>query len=180
MVGEHGDTDLVLAMPRRELFAVSGFVTRIEMRVIESVAEESWYAVPSMIHADLEAKEVRIGLLVEAGDRLLLADDGVLLHVAAIPPDTEQFGPGLYGVRELARAAARTLLADGRPGIELFGYFNDDALPEAREFFVLVYRVRAAGDTPPPHGMQWVDRAGIGEVPLDAVSSVVAAAWGAG
>lgn len=168
--------DLVLAMPRRELFSVSGFVTDIEMRVLESLDAESWFAAPSILHDDIEAKEVRLGLLVDRGDAVLVTADGVALHVTSIPAGVSELGEGLRALRELARGAGRALL--GRAcGAQLVGYYNDDALPESRPFFVLVYLVRVADDCAPPDGMAWVGKTTLGDLPLDPASSVVVGTW---
>jgi len=165
---------LVLAMPRRELFSVRGFVTEIELRVIESLAEESWYATPSVLRDDLEAKEVRLGMLIQRGDDALVDEDGILLHATRIPPEAVELGEGLRAVRELARVLARELLGEATRGVQLFGYFNEDGLPETRPFFVLVYLVHVADECDPPQGMGWVSRERLSAMPLDPASSVVA------
>ncbi len=164
-------------MPRRELFSVSGFETRVEMRVIESLAEESWFAAPVVLRDDFEAKEVRLALLVQRDDHVLVDEDGVLLHATPIPPETVNLGAGLRGLRELARVAARELLAQQSRGVQLMGYFNEDGLPETRPFFILVYLVHAEPEAPAPTGMSWVSGPQLKRLPLDAASSVVAASW---
>lgn len=171
------EQELVLAMPRRELFSVSGFTTQVEMRVIESLAEESWFATPSVLRGDLDAKEVRLGMLVQRGEEALIDDAGVLLHATPIPPETANLGEGLRGLRELARVAAHELLRERCRGVQLMGYFNEDGLPETRPFFVLVYLVQGEDDAPAPAGMSWIARERLAGQPLDPASSVVAAQW---
>lgn len=168
---------LVMAMPRRELFSVSGFVTQVEMRVIESLADESWFAAPKVLRDDLDSKEVRLGMLIQRAGEVLIDDGGVLLHATPIPPETATLGEGLRGLRELARVAARELLEERCRGVQLVGYFNEDGLPETRPFFILVYLVQGEDDAPAPPGMSWIERGRLGEQPLDAASSVVAAEW---
>lgn len=168
---------MVLAMPRRELFTVSGFVTNVEMRVIESVADESWYAQPSVVAEDIEAKEVRLGMLIQRADEVLIDGAGILLHATPIPPETAELADGLRGLRELARLAAAHLLPERPQGIQLIGYFNDDTLPEVRPYFLLVYTVRAADGCEAPEGMVWVPKSQVLDQPLDPVSMLLAAEW---
>ena len=172
-----GGEELVLAMPRRELFSVSGFVTQVEMRVIESLADESWYAAPSTLRDDLDAKEVRLGMLIQKDEEALVDADGVLLHATSIPPETVNLGEGLRGVRELARIVCKELLGDHLRGVQLLGYFNDDGFPETRPFFLLVYLIRVDPEATSPAGMSWVQRGGLMELPLDPASTVVAGSW---
>jgi len=173
--------DLVLAMPRRELFAVSGLVTRVEMRVLESLADESWFAAPSTLVDDIESKEVRVALLVERDGWALVSDDGVLLHATPVPPEVTELGEGLASLKKLAHAAADALLDGALAGVQLLGYYNDDGLSETRPYFILVYLAHAeGGDAAAPDAMRWVDKGELADLPLEPASSVVAAAWAAG
>ena len=52
--------ELVMAMPRRELFALKGFIQQVSLPVLQSLQDEHWFALPEIINDDLEAKEVRI------------------------------------------------------------------------------------------------------------------------
>ncbi|MBA3707457.1 MAG: hypothetical protein H0W83_01400 [Planctomycetes bacterium] len=164
---------LVLAMPRRELFRIHGFVPPLDMAVLESVAEEAWYASPSVLVGSFDAKEVRVGVVVLTATKALVSEAGVLLHATPVPPEAGQMGTGLGALKNFSLAAARHLL--GHPGgrIELSGFCNEDALPECRGVFILVYRLIVADDCPAPDGMEWVDRSGLGRIPLDPVSALV-------
>jgi hypothetical protein len=175
------DSALVLAMPRRELYKVSGFSRRVDLAVLESLDDEHWFAMPETLRGNPDAKEVRIGLVVTrpdaAGEHLLIDSQGVLLHAAPIPPDVARFGTGVRALRDLARAAAAALTGTIQPVVELVGQLNDDALLEAREAFVLVYRVVLAADAAAPTDTVWISRARLKDVPLDPVSALVAQNW---
>lgn len=173
------DEGLVLAMPRRELFRINGFTRQVDLEILASLADEAWYAAPASLAGNFDAKEVRLGLIVlraqDGGDQVLVDSHGVALHSTPIPPEVGHLGPGLVALRQLALVAGRTLLGITGGTVELIGYCNDDALPECRPFFLLVYRLRVPGDAPAPSGMNWISRAAIGGVPLDPVSALVVA-----
>ncbi len=176
------DETLVLAMPRRELFRVSGFTVQVALEVLQSLADESWYAAAPSLVGNLDAKEVRLGLIAvrgdAGGDQLLVSESGVLLHATPIPPEAGAMGTGLRAMRQLALAAGTQLMGGARCQVELIGYCNDDALPECRHFFILVYRLRVPENCPAPAGMSWISQRRLAGVPLDPVSVLVAAALG--
>ena len=167
------DVQLVLAMPRRELFRIQGFVPPSDLQVLESIAEESYYAAPRLIAADFDAKEVRLGLVLLQGQQVLVSDHGVLLHATSVPPETGRMGTGLGALKQFALAAGRQLMgiADGR--IELAGFCNEDALQECRGIFILVYKFRVPDSAQAPEGMSWIPLVRLGAVPLDPVSALV-------
>ncbi len=173
------DDALVLAMPRRELFRINGFTRQVALEILHSLAEDSWYAAPASLVNNLDAKEVRLGVVVTrlaAGvEQVLIDSHGVVLHATPIPPEVGHLGPGLVALRQLALVAGRTLLGITAGTVELSGYCNDDTLPECRPFFLLVYRMRVPPEAPAPAGMNWVSRSVIGGVPLDPVSALVVA-----
>ena len=173
------EASLVLAMPRRELFRISGFTKQVDLEILHSLAEDSWYAVPASLVNNFDAKEVRLGLVVmraQGGVEHVLVDGhGVALHATPIPPEVGHLGPGLAALRQLALVAGRTLLGIGNGTVELIGYCNDDTLAECRPFFLLVYRLRVPPEAPAPTGMNWISRQAIGGVPLDPVSTLVVA-----
>lgn len=173
------DAALVLAMPRRELFRINGFTRQVDLEILHSLAEDSWYAAPSSLVGNFDAKEVRLGLVVmraqDGTEQVLVDGHGVALHATPIPPEVGHLGPGLAALRQLALVAGRTLLGIGTGTVELIGYCNDDTLPECRPFFLLVYRLRVPADAPAPAGMQWIPRPAINSVPLDPVSTLVIA-----
>jgi len=180
--GPDGDAEeeLVLAMPRRELYSIQGFTTQVEMRVIETLADESWYALPSVLREDIDAKEVRIGLVVQRrpdDPQVLLSEDGILLHTTTVPPEVSGLGEGLAALRAFARAACSELFQARPEGVQLYGYLNQDALPEIRPLFILTYLAQVPAATPAPMGMSWVARDRIHNLPVDAASSALTEQW---
>lgn len=165
---------LVMAMPRRELFALRGFIQNVSLPVLESLQQEHWFALSDVIAEDLEAKEVRIGLLVEQEGRYLVDDQGLLLHTAAVPPEVEQFGVGLLGLKNLALSAGRKLLRQDESRIQLWGYLNEDGLLETRPFFILIYMLNASGNCSLPDAMEWATPEDLHEMPLDPASALFA------
>lgn len=167
-----------MAMPRRELYKVSGFSRTVDFAVLESLGEEHWFAAVSTLRGNVDAKEVRLGLVVtrvgETGQQVLVESRGVLLHAAQVPPEVTRFGSGLRALRELARAAAAQLLGTPVTIIELIGYLNDDALSEIRDAVVLIYRVRLPASHPAPADMNWLAIDRLKDIPLDPMSSLVA------
>jgi hypothetical protein len=172
------EEELVMAMPRRELYKVSGFTRTVDFALLESLDQEHWFAVPATLRGNPDAKEVRLGLLVgrgaDAHEQMLVEERGVLLHAAPIPPECAQFGTGLRALRELARAAAKQLVDGDVPVVELLGYLNEDSLAECRDAFILIYRVRLPAERPAPTGMAWIGLGRLHDVALDPVSSLVA------
>ena len=174
---------LVLAMPRRELFRINGFTRKIEMDILESLAEDTWYALPASLENNHDAKEVRLGVVVtrdQGGEHILINEFGVALHATPIPPEVGQLGQGLASLRQLALVAGKTLVGVTSANVELVGYCNDDSLPECRPYFLLVYRLRlsesdATAVTPP--GMNWISRSALHGVPLDPVSALIMGSW---
>ncbi|MFM2090658.1 MAG: hypothetical protein RLZZ127_1147 [Planctomycetota bacterium] len=177
------EPDLVLAMPRRLLWRVGGFVPTVDLAVLECLQDESWFAAPEILRQDLDAKEVRIGVLLRQGApgarQALVSESGVLLHAAPVPPEVERLGKGLKGLKELAAAAGRHLVGSHRAGIELAGYLNEDSLPETRPFLVLVYRMTLLEPVAPPPGMLWIGAERLRGMPLDPASALVAECAGA-
>lgn len=165
---------LVMAMPRRELFAVSGFITEVQLQVLQSLQFEHWFALPEHIDEDIEAKEVRIGLLISRNDQYLVDSHGILLHVAQIPPEVEQFGEGLLGLKNLAQSAGKELLQQKNTCIELWGYLNEDSMVETRAYFILIYQMRVEESCPTPDDMAWVSMKSLNEMPLDPASALFA------
>lgn len=172
------DDELVMAMPRRELYKVSGFSPAVDFALLESLDQEHWFTLPTQLRGNPDAKEVRLGLvvtrLVEGVEQVLVEEHGVLLHAAPIPPEFERFGSGLRALRELARAAAGQLVGCRIAHIELIGYLNDDSLQECRDAFLLIYRVRLPADHPTPSGMTWIGGPRLKDVGLDPVSALMA------
>lgn len=169
------DDPLVLAMPRRDLFRISGFCLQVDLGILESVSDDSWYGAASTLIGNLDAKEVRLGLVVQRGDQVLVDEGGALLQTTRIGPDVARLGAGLKALRDLAQLAAAHFLAVERVRVELAGYLNEDSLPDLRDAFVLVYRCHAPEGAQAPVGQSWVPIRQLGALPLEAASVVVAA-----
>lgn len=174
--------DLVLAIPRRELYRVSGFTRKVDFAILDMLADETWFAAPVTLVGNLDAKEVRLGVIAErSGDdgkpQLLVEEAGVLVHAASIPPEAGALGPGLAALRKLALVSGRHLVGVDSGTVELVGYCNDESLPECRSFFLLVYRLRLPAGTPAPASMSWISAANLAGVPLDPVSALIAHGW---
>lgn len=165
---------LVMAMPRKELYRLSGFVTTIDMAIIEAVAEDSWYGAASTLVSNFDAKEVRLGLVVSQGEQVLIDEGGNLLHTTRISPEVARLGKGLKALRDLARLAGAHFLGVDSVRCELVGFLNEDGLIEHRHAFYMVYRCRLADGVPPPQGMTWVGISRLATMPLDPVSILVA------
>jgi len=168
------DDPLVLAMPRKELFRITGFVTTIDIAIIEAVAEDSWYSAASTLVGNLDAKEVRIALVFTQGEQVLLDEGGNLFHTTRVGPEVAKLGKGLKGLRDLARVAGAHFLGVPEIRCELAGLLNEDALAEHRNTFYLVYRCRLGDVATPPAGFTWLGIARLALMPLDPVSIVVA------
>ncbi len=165
---------MVMAMPRRELFAISGFGSDVQLSVLQSLQFEHWFALSEHLADDIEAKEVRIGLLISRDDQYLVDANGILLHVAQVPPEVEQFGAGLLGLKNLAKSAGTELLKEKNVRLDLWGYLNEDSMVETRPFFILIYQMRAPESCPTPDEMAWVSMKSLNEMPLDPASALFA------
>jgi hypothetical protein len=149
------DEPLVRAMPRRPLYALNGFISRIDLAVLTAVDEEGWCATRSAIAADVDSKEVRLAVVLvrrSPGGPEGLVRAGVLAHATDIGPETS----GLPGLKSVAKALADGVAPGLARGIELAGYLNDDADPELRRTFVLVYRALVPPGTAAPEGQEWI------------------------
>jgi len=169
-----GDDALVLAMPRKELYRLSGFTSTIDMAIIEALNEDAWYALPSTLVGNLDAKEVRLGLVVTAGDRVLVDEGGNLLHTTPIGPEVARLGRGLKALRDLAALAGARFVGVERLRSELAGYLNDDSLGDHRHAFVMVYRCRVDEGVAAPAGLSWISQKSLSAIPLDPASILVA------
>ncbi len=168
------EPELVMAMPRRELFRIQGFVPPNDLAVLESLADESWFASPTVLQNDFDAKEVRLGIIAARGGEVLLDGEGVLLHATPIPPEVGTLGgSGLAVLRKLALSAARLMVGTNEGRVELVGFCNEDAMQECRGIFLLVYRFTVPTTVAPPDTMRWVRREALGHEPLDPVSALV-------
>lgn len=165
---------LVMAMPRKDLYTISGFTTRIDLNIIESLAEDVWFAAAASLVNNFDAKEVSLGLVVTRGDQVLVDESGCLLHTTRIGPEISRLGRGLKALRDLARLAGAHFLGVDQVPCEMIGYVNDDTLPSHRHAFFVVYRCRVPDDVDPPSGLSFVSARHLPSMPLDPVSIVVA------
>lgn len=163
---------LVRAMPRRQLYALRGFIPRIDLNVLNSIDDEGWFATRTAIAADVDCKEVRIAVVVmrreSTGPEALLGVDGRLAHGVDIGPESE----GLAALKTVAKGMAEQVSGGIAHGVELAGYLNEDTDPALRQAFVLVYRARVPPGTPAPAGFSWLARAAL-PAGLDPLSSRV-------
>jgi hypothetical protein len=152
---------LVRAMPRRPLYALRGFIPRIDLNVLHAIDEEGWFATRTAIAADVDCKEVRVAVVVvrrqQQGPEVLIGTDDRLAHGADIGPESE----GLAALKAIAKATAEQVSGGLAHGVELAGYLNEDAEPELRHAFILVYRARVPPDTVAPEGLRWLSRSGL-------------------
>lgn len=171
------DAPLVRVMPRRPLYGINGFSTRIDIAVLSAIADEGWCATAAAIAADIDCKEVRLGVMVirraGRGAEGLIEASGRLLLPVPVPPNVE----GLVGFKRLATTAARERCPEAR-SVELAGYLNDDHVEELRHVFLLVYRAVVPPTTAAPAGMSWLDRQSLERPGGDALSQRVLAAVG--
>lgn len=171
------DEPLVRAMPRRPLYGLDGLIQRIDLAVLDAVSDECWYATRSAIAADVDSKEVRLGVMVVRPGQVreaLVAAGGVLTHPRDLGPELGS----LATLKAAARAAAEEILGAAVTGVELVGYLNDDRDPAMRRVFLLVYRTYAAPGAAAPAGAAWVRTDELARAGLDAVSVRTAPAAG--
>lgn len=171
---EDDDLALVMGMPRRELFTVRGFVTAIDLAVLNSLEDESWFATAAILADDVEAKEVQVGVVFSRESQVLLNEDGIIMHVATVPAEAMELGPVLRSLRDLARMGAEQMMDAQARSVTLRGYFNDDHMESVRPYFIMVYEVVFAADTPAPQGYSWVDRRHLRDVALEPLSIQIA------
>ncbi|MFW5830481.1 MAG: hypothetical protein ACOCXA_09505 [Planctomycetota bacterium] len=164
---------LVLAVPRRELYAIRGFSSEITVPVLESLQQETWFAHASSIENDVDVKCVQFGLLVRRDEQWLVGESGILLHTAPIQENVARFGEGLGAIRRLAHRAGSELMATAQTGIELIGLFNEDRLPETRAYLILIYVLTVPARTAAPEGMVWVTARHLADLGLDPVSTLL-------
>ncbi len=162
------DAPLVRAMPRRQLYALKGFIPRIDLAILTAIDEDGWFATREAILAEVDSKEVRLAVVVSRGAEVLVGEAGRLAHDADIGPECE----GLAALKNLAKATGSQAAGCPVQGIELAGYLNDDVDPALRHVFTLVYRARVPAETPAPAGFSWSGKAALPQA-VDPVSARV-------
>ncbi len=167
---------LVWAMPRRPLYNVRGFITKLDLAVLTVVGEESWCATRAAIAADVDCKEVRVAVVIMRRNHdsveALVSQGTTLAHLADVGPDVS----GLAGLKQMAKRHAEAICGGSVRTIEIAGYLNDDHDTVLRRTFVLVYRARVADDLAAPEQMAWVQRGQMQTVQLDVISTQVVTA----
>lgn len=172
------DPELVLVMPRRELFRASGLVRPPDIAVLAAIADDAWFAAPPAGGADaIDRSEVRVGVWLERPDprtpQVLIDDDGSFLHVTHVPPQSVKLGDGLLMLRRIAALAGGGLVEGGQLPAELVGHLHDDGLPEIRGSLLMLYRLRAPAGAAAPAGMAWVSRDRLSGLPLSPLSALL-------
>ena len=164
------DETLVMAMPRRELYALNGFDTAIALPILSSLESEYWLATSAVIANDIEAKEVQVGVVFLRGSQVLVSENGIILHTTSVPAEILESGAVLRSLRDLARIGAENMLATAATGSVLSGYVNDDSLVDMRPYFVLVYDVFFPEDADAPEGMSWIECQHLNGIPIEPAS----------
>ena len=170
--------ELVLAMPARELFAATGFVPTPSMPVLESLGEETWFALPTVIREDPLAREVRLGLVVvretPTGREVLAQADGTILTLITVTPDLLPHA-GLAPLKRLAQESARIRCGlTAACGVTLAGLINDPLLPGLGSIVVPIYRTVAPPGTEAPAGATWIGTGALARLPLAPACALVA------
>ena len=156
-------------MPRRAPCR-TGVCRDIDISVIESLAVESWFALPKAVSDDFNAKEVRIGILITRRKRLV-SEDGTAVYQSARRSD--KLGEGIQCLKKLAQVAADGLLSHPATGSVLVGYLNDDKDEDLRGYMHMIYRVHADPSESDVEGAAWVSAEGLKMVPLEPVSALI-------
>lgn len=163
--------ELGLAMPSREFISLRGFMPRIGMELLDSLRDETWFAVPDAVREDPLAVMVRIGLLLTRGKELLVDQEGRLIRHGPVPPEALADGVVLVALRRWAEGRVREEFGiDLRA--ELCGYLHDPIrFPRS---VLLVYRANAPADQAPPVGA-WLAPAAARDVVRDPLDAAVLA-----
>ena len=100
--------ELVLAVTTRECISLRGFTPRIELGMLESIQEETWFTQPALIRNDPLAAEVRLVLLYQHVDHVLIDEQGCFAADQPLFPDTFAAEPGLPGLKHYVQGLALT------------------------------------------------------------------------
>lgn len=163
---------LVMAMPRAHLFGVDGFIRQVNPIVIEDLAVRSWFACVDAIRGDVEAKEVRLALIIRRGQEYLVDGEGVMANLLSIPAESTSLAPGLESVRLLAQIAGESILGEKQKSV-LIGYLNCDKEPSLRPLLVLVYEIVVPGGALAPEGTSWIALDRLSGLSLDTLSQAI-------
>lgn len=136
MVGVPMD-DLVMVMPCREFIALRGFSPRIDLAVLDSIQDDTWFAVPAAAEQDPTAVVVQLGLVLLCAGQVLTGGDGQYLRMAPIPPEALTSRTGLAALKALAEQRTLDLLGV-RGRSELAGLVHEPKLLPRQ--VLLVYR----------------------------------------
>lgn len=163
--------ELGLAMPSREFISLRGFTPRIGMELLDSLRDDTWFAVPEAIRDDPLAVMVQVGLLLTRGRELLVDQEGRLIRRGPVPPEALADGVVLVALRRWAEGRVREEFGIALRA-ELCGYLHDPIrFPRS---VLLVYRANAPADQSPPAGA-WLAPAAARDVVRDPLESAVLA-----
>jgi hypothetical protein len=155
-------TEIVLAVTTRECIALRGFTPRIELGMLESLQHETWFAQPELIHKDPLAAEVRLVMIFQQDDQVLLDEQGHFAADQPLFPEAFAAGAGLPGLKKHVQALARARIGVSC-ACEFIGYaFDPVQLPH---LFLVAYRCRVAASVPVAAGAgSWVSVASLDHV----------------
>ena len=163
---------LVMAIPRAHLYGVDGFIRQINPVVFEDLAVRSWFACVDAIRGDVEAKEVRLALIIKREKEYLVDGEGVMANLLSIPAESTSLAPGLESVRLLAQIAGESIMGTKHKSV-LIGYLNCDKEPSLRPLLVLVYEIEVPAGSLAPEGCSWIASDRLGGLSLDTLSQAI-------
>lgn len=165
--------DLVLAMPCREFIAVRGFSGKIDMAVLDSLQDDTWFTVPQAIQADPTAVVVRLALIIVQDDVVLVGRDGQVLIQELVPPEAYAVKTGLGALKLFAEQCVLQVVG-ARSRVELAGLVHEPKLLPRQ--VLLVYRAVVPSGTAAGEGVwqspaeiiqgdfAWLDQAVVGAI----------------
>lgn len=163
--------ELGLAMPSREFISLRGFTPRIGMELLDSLRDDTWFAVPDAIRDDPLAVMVQVGLLLVRGKDLLVDQEGRLVRRGPVPPEAFAEGVALVALRRWAESRVREEF--GIPlRAEICGYLHDPV--RFPRMVLLLYRAQAPADLAAPVGA-WLAPAAARDVVRDPLDATVLA-----
>ncbi len=167
--------ELVMAMPCREFIAIRGFSAKIDLAILDSIQDDTWFTIPAAVQADPLAVIVHVGLLVLCGDQVLISNDGRIVQHATVPPEALSSKSGLAALKALTEQRCQEMLRT-RGRVELAGLIHEPKLLPRQ--VLLVYRCVIPPGTPVAMGTwqpvaeicddpnrDWVDQAVLPAIP---------------
>ena len=165
--------ELGLAMPSREFISLRGFTPRIGMELLDSLRDDTWFAVPDAIRDDPLAVMVHVGLLLMRGKEVLVDQEGRLIRRGPVPPEAFAEGVALIALRRWAESRIRAEFGLSLRA-EICGYLHDPVrFPRT---VLLVYRAHAPADLAAPAGA-WLAPAAARDLVRDPLDAAVLAGF---